>query len=422
MSNLSDKSNHDIIIIGGGISGLYSAYKILQMAPETKLLVLERYKKHWLGGRAGNEMFQGTMVVNGAGVGRKEKDYLLINLLHELKIPYDEAPATHNYASTISPPCNVKKVFNVLKKHFKDATSKGPIRKTFREFALPILGADMYKHFTVCSGYTDYENEDIHDTLYHYGMEDNYANWTALYIPWKQLIDTLSKKVGLKNIRTSSNVDYIENPSPCNFVVHTDKNVSYSCNKVILATTISSVLKLVPGANDKNSIYQQIHGQVFLRLYGKFSKASARIMEEYVRGLTIVPGPLQKIIPMEPDNGVYMIAYSDNEAAKSLKPHLENTPENREYFCDLLELSLGIPNGTLHLNAIMDFYWPIGTHYYEPLPNNFKNRKEFIKKAQTPLPGMVVVGEMISMNQGWTQGALESVDAVVTKKWVDKQC
>ena len=305
-------------------------------------------------------------------------------------------------------------VFSVL------SISNGPVRKTFRKFALPILGLDLYKHFTICSGYTDYENEDIYDTLYNYGLEDNYAKWTGLHIPWKQLIETISKKIGPKNIRISSNVDYIENPSPCNFVVHTDKNVSYSCNKVILATTISSVLKLVPGANEKNSIYQQIHGQPFLRLYGKFSKASAQIMREYVHGLTIVPGPLQKITPMDSDNGVYMIAYSDNEAAKSLKPRLENTPENREYFCNLLELSLGIPNGTLHLNAILDFYWPIGTHYYDPLPNNFKNRKEFIKKAQTPLPCMLVVGEMISMNQGWTQGALESVEAVVTKKWVDK--
>jgi len=417
---MSNQSNYDIIIIGGGISGLYTAYKILQMAPETKLLVLERYKKRWLGGRAGNEMFQGTMVVNGAGVGRKEKDYLLINLLRELKIPYSEFPVTHNYASTISPTCNVKQVVNVLKKHFRDATSKGPVKKTFREFALPILGADLYKHFTICSGYTDYENEDICDTLYHYGLEDNYTKWTGLHIPWKRLIETISKKIGLKNIRTSSNVDYIENPSLCHYIVHTDKNVYYSCNKVILATTISSVLKLVPGANEKNSIYQQIHGQAFLRLYGKFSKASAQIMKEYVHGLTIVPGPLQKIIPMDYDNGVYMIAYSDNEAAKSLKSRLENTSENREYFCNLLELSLGIPNGTLYLNAILDFYWPIGTHYYDPLPNNFKNRKEFIKKAQIPLPCMLVVGEMISMNQGWTQGALESVDAVVTKKWVDK--
>ena len=418
---MSNQSNHDIIIIGGGISGLYSAYKILQMAPETKLLVLERYKKRWLGGRTGNEMFQGTMVVNGAGIGRKEKDYLLINLLRELKIPYNEFPVTHNYASTISPPCNVKKVINVLKQHFRDAKSKGPVRKTFREFALPILGEDLYNHFTMCSGYTDYENEDVYDTLYHYGLEDNYGDWTGLHIPWKQLIETISKKIGLKNIRTSSNVDYIENPSLCHYVVHTDKNVSYSCNKIILATTIPSVLKLVPGANDKNSIYQQIHGQAFLRLYGKFSKQSAQIMKEYVHGLTIVPGPLQKIIPMDSDNGVYMIAYSDNEDAKILKPRLENTPENREYFCELLELSLGIPNGTLHLNAILDFYWPVGTHYYDPLPNNFKNRKEFIKKAQTPLPCMLVVGEMISMNQGWVQGALESVDLVVTKKWVDKQ-
>jgi hypothetical protein len=33
---------------------------------------------------------------------------------------------------------------------------------------------------------------------------------------------------------------------------------------------------------------------------------------------------------------------------------------------------------------------------------------------------MLIVGEMISMNQGWTEGALESVDAVVTKQWIEK--
>ena len=420
---MSIHDKYDIIIVGGGISGLYSAYKILQMAPETKLLVLERYKRHWLGGRLGNEMFQGTMVVNGAGIGRKEKDPLLIDLLREMKIPYKDFQVSHNYAATISHPCNVKKIIYILKKELKEKSgSKAPVKKTFKEFALPILGADLYKNFTVCSGYTDYENADVYDTLYNYGFEDNYGNWTALHIPWKQLIETISKKVGLKNIRVSSNVTNIEVVSPCNYVVHTDKDVSYSCNKVILATTISSVLNLVPGASEKNSIYQQIHGQTFLRLYGKFSKSSAQIMKQYIHGQTIVPGPLKKIIPMDSDKGVYMIAYTDNEDAKSLKNRLENTPENRDYFCDLLEEALGIPAGTLHLIAILDFYWPIGTHYYEPLHGPFKNRKDFIKKAQNPLPGMLIVGEMISMNQGWTQGALESVEAVVTKKWVNSIC
>ena len=141
-------------------------------------------------------------------------------------------------------------------------------------------------------------------------------------------------------------------------------------------------------------------------------------MQQYVDGVTVVPGPLKKIIPMDQEKGVYMIAYTDNEDAILLKKRLENTPKNRDYFCDLLEDALSIPKGSLHLNALMDFYWPIGTHYYEPLRGHFKNRKDFITHAQHPMPGMLVVGEIVSVHQGWVEGALESVDSVVTKKWI----
>jgi hypothetical protein len=415
---MSVHNKYDIIIVGGGISGLYSAYKILKMSPETKLLVLEGHKKQWLGGRLGNEMFQGTQVVTGAGVGRKEKDYLLIELLRELKVPYNEFQVAPKAAATISPPCNVKKLINILKKQFKEKSATKPIQKTFKEFSLPILGPELYKNLTICLGYTDYENEDVYDTLYNYGLEDNFDKWTALHIPWKLLIETIAKKVDIKNIHCSSYVTNIEQVSQCNFIVHTEKGPSYSCNKVILATTISSILKLLPNY----PIYKQVHGQNFLRLYGKFNKASTEIMKQYVPGYTVVPGPLKKIIPMNPDKGVYMIAYSDNEDAKYLKDRLTNTQKNRDYFCELLEDALGIPQGALNLIAIKDYYWPIGTHYYEPLHGPFKNRKDFIKKAQNPMPGILVVGEMISMNQGWTQGALESVESVVTKKWVDSSC
>jgi len=34
------------------------------------------------------------------------------------------------------------------------------------------------------------------------------------------------------------------------------------------------------------------------------------------------------------------------------------------------------------------------------------------------MKGMVVVGEMVSRHQGWVEGALESVDAVITSDWV----
>jgi hypothetical protein len=117
-----------------------------------------------------------------------------------------------------------------------------------------------------------------------------------------------------------------------------------------------------------------------------------------------------------------MIAYSDNKNAIILKDHLKNTPENRELFCRLIEQSLGIPDGELQLIAIKDYYWPIGTHYFTPLRRNFHNRDEFLKKIQHPENGMIVVGEAVSRYQGWTEGALESVEAVLTKKWVKNDC
>ena len=117
-----------------------------------------------------------------------------------------------------------------------------------------------------------------------------------------------------------------------------------------------------------------------------------------------------------------MIAYSDNFNALLQKKYLENTAENRNLYCDLIEESLGIPKGQLKITAIKDYYWPVGTHYYEPLKGDFKNRNEFIYKAQHPENGMLVVGEVVSRDQGWTEGALESVNLVLNDNWVKNQC
>lgn len=415
-------NNYDIIIVGGGIAGLYSAYKIQQFSKNAKILVLEKHKKKWFGGRLGNTIFHDVSVVNGAGVGRKNKDKLLIDLLDDLDVPYAEFNSTHQYASTISQPCDVKQVFNLLKKEYNKSKDREHI--TFKKFAKPLLGDKNYQNFLVCAGYTDYENEDAYDTLYNYGFEDNYTDWIALKINWKRLIETLAHAIGLENIRVSSNVVNIEKVSetPCEFLVHLENGKTFSCNKVIMATTITSVRNLVPGAKNKYSIYQQIHGQPFLRLYAKFSKASIPIMRTYVPTITIVPGPLHKIVPYDSNEGIYMIAYTDNDGARELKDHITNSPANRDFFCRLVEISLGMREDTLKITSMLDFYWPIGTHYYGPLSDEYSTRNEFIRKAQHPMRGMLVVGEMISENQGWTEGALESVEKVVTKKWVTTHC
>lgn len=298
--------------------------------------------------------------------------------------------------------------------------NKNHRRITFKEFAKPLLGDKLYADFLVSAGYTDYENEDAFDVIQNYGMDDNACCWKGLHINWKQLVTTLHTKIGPNKIKTSMKVVSVKKTqeNPCLFSVETDTEMVFKSNKVIVATTIDSIKQLFP----RVSIYNEIKGQTFLRLYGKFSKKSSEIMKQYVKGYTIVPGPLQKIIPMDSSKGVYMIAYSDNKNAIFLKKYLENTPKNRDVFCCLLEKALGIPDKSLELLAIKDYYWPTGTHYYTPLTDTYANREEFIHIAQNPEKGIIVVGEVVSNNQGWTNGALSSVNSVLTKRWVKSTC
>jgi hypothetical protein len=85
----------------------------------------------------------------------------------------------------------------------------------------------------------------------------------------------------------------------------------------------------------------------------------------------------------------------------------------------MIEEALGL-HTRVELMAIKAFYWEIGTHYYEPLKKDYKNRSEFIDRAQHPYKNVLVVGEMIALHQGWTLGALESVDSVVSSAWLKK--
>lgn len=408
----------DIIIIGSGISGLYTAYKIKQIYPGISFLILEKYKKKWIGGRTNNESFYGTEIATGAGIGRKDTNPLLIKLMHEMNIHYSEFIANISYSNLFTP-VNIVNIMNTLKIEYKKHPELH--NKTFKEFFIQILGLELYENFLLSAGYTDYEDADIFETLYNYGMDDNKGGWTGLYIPWKKLVEKLYHKIGPQHFKFSSEVSkiYKIQEKPCLFEITTNglhEKIYYS-NKVIVATTISGIRKLVPGASDNGSLYQQIHGQTFLMVYAKFDQKSSIIMKKYVPNYIVVPGLLQKIIPIDANKGVYMIAYSDNKSAATLKNYLNSTVKNHSFYCRLIEKSLGIPKNSLHIISIKSFYWPVGTHYYEPL-HSFKNRSEFVYKAQHPEKGMLVVGEAVSRYQGWVEGALESVENELTKKWI----
>jgi hypothetical protein len=93
----------------------------------------------------------------------------------------------------------------------------------------------------------------------------------------------MSDKIGLNKIKLSSEVTSLT-PYSEYFIVNTLKNTFFA-RKVIIASTIDTTSRLLPTFK----IYNQVHGQPFLRVYGKFSKPIPEL-DVY----TIVPGPLKK--------------------------------------------------------------------------------------------------------------------------------
>lgn len=403
---------YDVIIIGGGISGLYSFYKIKQIYHNKyKCLLLE--KDNRLGGRAGNDNFHGSQVPIGAGILRKNKDKLLINLCKKLKVPLNEFTANINYDKIKSniPIINIIKTLNKLKSSMKRLSEKNKRFFTFKQYFISIFGKKYYDNFKKTIGYTDYENEDMKEVIYYYGMEDNVSGWKGYGLSWNMLIEKLVKCIGKNHIKMNTSVEKIKLERDDIYKITTN-NKTYYAKKIIMATPINIIKKLV---KSNNSLYNNIGGQPFLRIYGLFEKKCIHILKNAVNSTTIVNSPLYKIIPINPDKGIYMIAYTDNKGAKTLKKYAKNTPSNRKYLSKMVSKSLGI-NQICKLKDMKSFYWNIGTHYYKPLKNlKFRNRTEYIKKAQNPQKNMYVVGEMISHIQGWTEGAIESVEKIVYK-------
>jgi hypothetical protein len=388
---------NDYIIIGAGISGLYTAYNIRKKNPNAKITILEKER---IGGRMGLKDFYGVPVPIGAGVGR-ENDKLLFQLLKELNISVkkisDSSFLTFKGVNIITELKLLRDYYTKLK---LPPNKKNP---TFKQFAKKIL-QKKYKLFVESAGFSDYENEDIKRTLYNYNMEDNAWSGNKYLINWNLLLDKLvqfvKSDIKIEEVKSITKPK-IDNSSKSNCItVKTSKRI-YHTNKLIIATTASTLHKLIPG-------YEYVCGQPFLRLFAKFNDSAVLVhrMKEINTHCIITDCPLQKILPMDIEKGIYMISYSDNKQALALRPYINNTNKNRKHIEKLFNDCIFLDKKDIELPTIKEIwgkFWDIGTHYFKPT----------LKKVnQMPFDNIFIVGEMISEHQGWTEGALDSVEKI----------
>lgn len=395
----------DYIIVGAGIAGLYTAYELKKKVPEHSILILE--KENRIGGRMGTVPFHGSQIPIGAGVGRWNKDVLLKQLLTELGLPPDpksKYQVDPKYGPLVDLKFDAFQEFKKLRLEFMkehDFTDQN-----FTEYALQKWSPDMLKLFVQKTGYHDYLLENVFETLFYYGMEDAFCCWEAFPVPWNQLLQKLVEAIGIQNILTNVSIQTITRKESL-FVVHTETKTFFT-ERLILATDISGVLKLAPiTIQQKKSLENMVRGQPFLRVYVKLDVKKSQKFIDQIKSYTVVGSPLQKIIPINSKTGIFMIAYCDNSNAVFLQN--ARLQLDRKKFAQLLEqFVFQLLQLEITIQDWICFYWPIGTHYFPKLVTPIQ-----LQLIQTGLlSNLFLVGEAFSHNQGWVEGALESVQVL----------
>jgi hypothetical protein len=388
----------DYVIIGGGMAGLYMGMQLKARGVRFKILE----KESRLGGRAWTEPFGGVDVSPGAGIGRRRKDKLLMQLMNDLDIPihffrvkHYESPRVAACSRDIHPAQLIEQLHSAYLKQNRPRT-------TFKSFASQVWGKSVYDCFILVNGYTDMEAEDIEQTLHYYGLEDNLTqNWQAFSVPWAKLVQRMAKGIGASNIRTDQRIQRIQRlENDFGFMIQTPDR-EYYCKTLVMATPTPVIQHYFP---EYSWVYAHIPTQPFLRVYVQFNPESAQVLKGVVHGMTHVSNMLQKIIPIQPQKGVYMIAYSDNVHA------LRGKTLTKKKIVKCLQQEFGIQQ-PLKILKIKHYFWKMGTHYYKPLDG--VSRKDFLTFARHPESNLYVIGESVSLNQGWVQGALESVKTLV---------
>lgn len=436
--------SYDVVIVGAGIAGLYYAYQRVHRDDKheggvprlrEKIVIVERSNR--IGGRVCTFDFAGMRVIGGAGVGRLTKDILLQHLLAQLGLA-DKAKVMEN--AKVYYDDSLSQYANQFPAHLRQLQRAALVmyskrnKYTFREFATRVFKSNKtYDEFVKVSGYTDYENADFVDTVWHYGFDDVYNSDGRLNfsVPWDALVDTL-----VDDLKSCGVEIYTECPavsvtsvsgSTLDAITTSSRGTFHARTSLVLACPPSAVLSMCSNTTVLGVFEQtrkleawkqfvfnlgQVRSQPFLRMYVRVDEPYVEEVANAIRGYTVVSTVLQKILPIDKTKGVYMASYSDNDRALALQ-HVSGTQSD---FSRLFCQSCNIPLRDDVIKEAKQVFWNEGTHYYAPLQLS-ADRSAFVRSVQKPLgtSRFVLVGEAYSeFNQGWTEGALQSVQAVMS--------
>ena len=446
--NHSNNSNtYDLVIIGGGISGLYTLYKLSSAYPQLKIRLLE--SSHRYGGRiySYKETVDKHEYIMDLGAGRLGYHQPLINkLINEL-----------NLKAKIVPIPNTKTYIEVTKKNNKTVANDETTRKDYimdklnKFFFSPLvskLGKSLKQGFylyefiakyasvslsrkaeAVFEYSSDLRELNAYDALeyfkYDYNKESTYYTLNGgleqiierLLVYIKRLPAYKSGKLSLENLSNVENIIY-NNETLLYKIFVSDYSKSSSLilysKYVICALPKKSLEQLTlfkPLTRDLNSI----NSINLLRIYEIYNK-DKESGEVWFKNIdkTITNTNVQFVIPISSHDGLIMSSYSDCANARYWNNLLATKGLNyvKVKLNEKLNRLFSIYNIKVPLSKYIKMYfWDAGVACWKKNVDS-----DYLSvKLLNPYSRVFIIGENYSKYQAWIEGALMTSESCIAK-------
>ena len=399
--------NYDIVIVGGGISGLFLAYKLL--STNLKVILFEGDKR--LGGRIKTIEKNGNYFESGAARIHNSHGKL-ISLIHDLglrddliRLPDEIDLILRNKKEKF--PYQTKWVdidpMLLLKSSLesKDLFEEKELQRiTFFQYLTLILDHEAALYIKDSFGY-DSEFVDLNAyaaiNMFEKDLFNNESHYYILKNGMSQLVDKIEKMLMLSStiLKTSTGIKEIND----NHVITTKKEV-FHFNHLICAIPQSSLNRFPIFL--KEPLTQSVKQCPLLRIYAKYPKNN--LWFKNIKR-TITDNYIRQIIPIDPDSGLIMISYTDGKLTEYWTSY--NTL-GEEYLIKALHKEIkdlfGISPPKPEFISV--HYWNDGLHTWKLGLDNEDVYKKMLKPFKDK--EIYVCGEAFSLKQGWIEGALET--------------
>jgi len=445
-------------VVGGGIAGLYTAYRYLKRHPGKRVVVLEKSRMHWGGrvytyhdsvmdvemgaGRINGEHRLVMRLVKELGLGKHLREHGYDNAFMSVKSPGKKIHSLSEmgYLSSSAKPDSSMPFDELIAELVRESRkrSKHALQSmTFQEYARDVIGDKMVRVLVDTFGYySELVIMNAYDSLRLMSELDPKNRFYGLSGGLSLIIDRLVQEIRNRGGELVlgqhvTGIHKIEMPAlvrkmrggvrktrkvgarSTGFEIRCLDGHTYWTKKCVCALPKQMIQRLEGGLFDSLlPDLSKIECGTLCRIYTQFDKGPDGKVWFHDLGKLTVDNDLRMIIPIDVERGIVMISYSDNKWADKWNRLYKSEGVGavnrrlRDLVSDVVGYRIPMPKHT-HV-----FYWACGVGYW----GKGADSDAIERRVVEPCPGLFVCGEHYSSgHQQWMEGALRTSRHVLSR-------